>query len=298
MLRTFLFAMFLMCVLVPVLGCGPSDAEIRIVVQDEIDRLDVQDGAPGEQGVPGERGAPGPQGAQGERGARGIKGDPGPQGARGERGPRAPRGEQGVPGPPGDSALGFTRLFNQVLDSVVCVEVVDRNGPYLCSTGFYVDDAGTVMTAAHVVDPEETTITEITVRPSNGAAAQPYVIHRQLTDLDAALLKPAGGRTISSEPVRIARGYQVGELVFAVGYPYIWVAEGVLILTQGSIGAKASLGSAFSGSQYFIIDMMANRGNSGGPVFNGNGEVIGLLESGGTDDDPFTYVADLIGRTF
>ena len=102
------------------LACGPSDEEIRRMVQsetaqweaqmreavrDEVAKLELPQGPAGPQGPQGERGAQGLQGerglqgAQGERGVQGVQGEPGTQGPRGEQGAQGPRGEQGEQGP-------------------------------------------------------------------------------------------------------------------------------------------------------------------------------------------------------
>ena len=71
----------------------------------------------------------------------------GPEGARGAQGPH------GLPGPAGPlGPQGVAAVIEQVRESVVCVAVMVDGAEYGCSTGFYVDAIGTVVTAAHVVD--------------------------------------------------------------------------------------------------------------------------------------------------
>ena len=105
-----------------VLGCAPSDAEIREMVRSEVAKIEVpagEQGSPGRigpagpQGPVGPAGERGPKGDQGQTGAQGVPGVQGPQGPRGEagssgeigpqgpRGAQGPQGPQGVPGPAG-----------------------------------------------------------------------------------------------------------------------------------------------------------------------------------------------------
>lgn len=114
------------------LACGPSDEEIRRMVQsetaqlgtqlsetviDEVAKIELPQGPAGPQGPQGERGAQGPQGeqgpqgdqgevgaqgAQGERGLQGRQGERGNLGAQGERGPQGRQGEQGPQGAQGE----------------------------------------------------------------------------------------------------------------------------------------------------------------------------------------------------
>ena len=114
------------------LACGPSDEEIRRMVQSETEQWETQmrdavrdevaklelpqgpagpPGPQGERGVQGEQGERGPQGTQGERGAQGTQGEHGPQGEpgnqgpQGERGVQGPQGVRGAQGPQGEQGM-------------------------------------------------------------------------------------------------------------------------------------------------------------------------------------------------
>ena len=112
------------------LACGPSDEEIRRMVQtetaqlgtqlsetviDEVAKIELPQGPAGPQGPQGERGAQGPQGevgpegAQGEVGAQGDQGERGLQGRQGERGLQGRQGERGAQGPQGEVGLQGAR---------------------------------------------------------------------------------------------------------------------------------------------------------------------------------------------
>lgn len=105
------------------LACGPSDEEIRRMVQTETAQLGTQlsetvrvevakielpqgpagpQGPQGERGLQGPQGEVGPEGAQGEVGLQGAQGERGLQGRQGERGPQGRQGEQGPQGAQGE----------------------------------------------------------------------------------------------------------------------------------------------------------------------------------------------------
>ena len=110
-----------------VIGCQPSEEEIRRIAQTEVAKLEVPEGEQGPQGEAGaqggrgqagpqgeagpqaERGQAGPQGEAGAQGGRGQAGPPGEAGAQGERGEQGPpgeagaQGERGEQGPPGEA---------------------------------------------------------------------------------------------------------------------------------------------------------------------------------------------------
>ena len=73
----------------------------------------------------------------------------------------------------------FSDVSIEAVESVVCVLVKDEIGWSLCATGFYVDDKGTVFTAEHVVELEDSRVERITVLGSKGRPVE-YVVHREL----------------------------------------------------------------------------------------------------------------------
>ena len=88
--------------LVVVAGCGPGDAEIREIVRQEVERIDVPPGPAGPQGV---------QGLTGTRGDRGEQGPAGREGPRGVPGPQGERGDAGLPGPGGIGAMEIPAIL-------------------------------------------------------------------------------------------------------------------------------------------------------------------------------------------
>ena len=254
-------------------------------------------GPPGEQGTDG---SDGQDGIPGLAGLRGLAGPTGPAGPIGLPGPEGQVGQRGPEGPAGPTAAGFPAVVEDVRDSVVCVRVKDAtDGWYGCSTGFYLDDQGTVLTVAHVPAPEGIDVTDIQVSSGIGQG-QPYQVDGWLDSIDAAILKPVDGLSVQSVPARIADGYQMGEPVVILGYPFNWVEDDVMTAMQGVIGAWAVWGGRTSGVPFFIIDVLINPGTSGAPVFNAQGEVVGIIDYTGSApiDDPFAYAVDLSGRGF
>ncbi len=84
-------------------SCGPSDAEIREIVREEVSSIEVPAGPPGPAGPRGDRG---PTGVRGDIGRLGPAGPPGPEGEAGPQGPTGragPKGDAGDAGPPGET---------------------------------------------------------------------------------------------------------------------------------------------------------------------------------------------------
>ena len=238
-------------------GCAPSEAEIRELVKQEIDSLEIP---------------PGP---------------PGPQGDKGEPGPAGLPGAPGKDGEPPD----LTALLESIQESVVCVRLWDAEGSYVCATGFYLDDSGTVLTASHSIELPDSTIRVIKVEAVNGQILD-YQVDRHISDLLAVVLRPIGPAP-ATKGVPLANSYRIGEPVFAIGYPYSGV-EDTRIVSDGIVGGS----QVWGGITYLVVNVMTSYGGSGGPLVNMQGEALGLMYGGGVGDDPFTYAVDLTGREF
>ncbi len=141
-------------------------------------------------------------------------------------------------------------------------------------SGVVVDDRGDIMTALHVVDGA----TSISVTFIDGTTAQ-AVVSQTHPELDLAVLQAA---TIPSavQPATLGNpgALRVGSDVFAVGSPF-GLADSM------SSGVVSALGRSFTeagGTKLtglIQIDAAVNPGNSGGPLVNRDGQVVGVVDA-------------------
>jgi serine protease Do len=134
-------------------------------------------------------------------------------------------------------------------------------------TGFLVDIKGLVVTSAHVVKGAK----NIAVQDAKGAEFTAHVVFSDVAR-DLAILKidDQSFKAPGSLPYSLKKGSaDIAEPVFTLGYPRndIVYGEGYLAASTGYDGDTLSC----------QIAIAANPGNSGGPILNHNGEVIGVL---------------------
>jgi S1-C subfamily serine protease len=138
-------------------------------------------------------------------------------------------------------------------------------------TGFVIDDEGSLLTNAHVVE----NATAISVRFQNGRTARARL--RGIdpsTDLALLRVDPKG---LDLEPLALgtSKDVEVGDPTVAIGNPF-----GLdLTLTTGVISAKARRIEAPNGFEIEDVlqtDAAINPGNSGGPLIDAAGRVIGV----------------------
>jgi S1-C subfamily serine protease len=138
-------------------------------------------------------------------------------------------------------------------------------------SGFVINPDGTILTNAHVIDGA----VKITVAFANNQTVTAKVIGKDPDD-DLALLKVnADGLALVPLPLGDSNTVQVGDPTYAIGNPFGLprsFTTGVVSALQRSIQAPNN----FSIDNVIQTDAPLNPGNSGGPLLNAQGQVIGI----------------------
>ncbi|MDM8558669.1 DegQ family serine endoprotease [Candidatus Parabeggiatoa sp. HSG14] len=134
-------------------------------------------------------------------------------------------------------------------------------------SGFIIDADGFVVTNHHVIEGAG----EITVTLNDGSKYSPKVVgHDAKTDL--ALLKVDAKKPLPYMSFGDSDKARVGDWVIAVGNPYGFGDT----FTAGIISARGRDIQSGPYDDFIQVDAPINKGNSGGPLLNMNGEVIGI----------------------
>ena len=103
-------------------------------------------------------------------------------------------------------------------------------------------------------------------------------------------LKPESTKFLSSTLPLADSSIQVGEQVFTVGYPHPDMMGAEAKLTQGIVNARTGLGGD---PRMYQISVPMQAGNSGGPLLNMNGEVVGVVVAKMSAVKVFEWTGDL-----
>lgn len=183
----------------------------------------------------------------------------------------------GRPAPAGAQAVG--EVFRKVSPSVVVIRSKGRDVSVSgqvrfgeIGSGVLISADGKVMTAAHVVHAMD----EISVEFIGGETVPARVVSSEPA-ADLSLLQldrvPAG---VKVSRLADSRSVRVGDQVLVVGAPYGLAYS----LSVGHVSARwppNSVYPAFPLAEFFQTDATINTGNSGGPLFNLAGDVIGIV---------------------
>lgn len=148
-------------------------------------------------------------------------------------------------------------------------------------SAFIVDDEGYILTNNHVVEGAES----ITVRLADRRRIDDVEVVGRDPQTDVALLK-IDAPDLTSVPLGDSDALDVGEWVLAIGSPGFESAGGGTVLestiTAGIVSAKGrsinilTQQSPLAIEDFIQTDAVINRGNSGGPLVNMQGEVVGM----------------------
>lgn len=134
-------------------------------------------------------------------------------------------------------------------------------------SGFVIDSSGLIVTNNHVIDGAD----EITVIFHDDSRLAATVVGKdKKTDLALLRVKPA--KPLSAVKFGNSDASRVGDWVVAIGNPFGLGGT----VTAGIISARARNINAGPYDDFIQTDASINRGNSGGPMFNMDGEVVGI----------------------
>ena len=175
---------------------------------------------------------------------------------RAHRGPEVPKFPPGSP---------FEEFFQDFFDRSL-PEAPPRRATALGS-GFIVDPSGYIVTSNHVIEGAD----EIAIILQDGTNLTAKIIGRD-TKTDLALLKVESEDELAFLEWGDSDTARVGDWIIAIGNPFGLGGT----VTAGIISARARDINAGPYDDFIQTDASINRGNSGGPMFNLKGEVIGI----------------------
>ncbi len=156
-------------------------------------------------------------------------------------------------------------------------------------SGFVIDPSGFIVTNNHVIDGAD----EISVTLQDNTTLKATLVGKD-DRVDLALLKVESDKPLKAVPFGDSDAERVGDWVLAIGNPFGLGGS----VTAGIVSARGRDIRQGPYDDFIQTDAAINRGNSGGPLFNMAGEVIGIntaiySPSGGSVGIGFSVPANL-----
>ncbi len=178
------------------------------------------------------------------------------------------RGPQGAPLPKVPKGSPFEDFFEDFFNKRGGIPHADRKVSSLGS-GFVIDGKeGLVVTNNHVIDGAD----EIIINFHDGSKLKVDKIVGKDTKADLALLKVTPKKPLADVKFGSSGLLEVGDWVLAIGNPFGLGGS----VSVGIVSAKSRDINSGPYDDYLQTDAAINKGNSGGPLFNMKGEVVGV----------------------
>lgn len=177
-----------------------------------------------------------------------------------------------VPAPPGAAPKApdgspFQEFFDDFFNKQQKSQQPPPMHPQSLGSGFIIDESGIIITNNHVIEGAD----EIEVNLSDGTKLKAELVGRD-TKVDLAVLKVKPTKPLKAVKFGNSDKIRIGDWVLAIGNPF-GLGETV---TLGIISAKNRDIHAGPYDNFLQTDAAINKGNSGGPLFNMAGEVVGI----------------------
>ena len=184
-------------------------------------------------------------------------------------------------------SLATKDIYSLACQQVVAVttEVTYKNffgyttSSAVSGSGFIISSDGYILTNFHVIEEAAKGGYEISVLTHDGSEYTAAIVGYE-ADNDVAVLKIAG-ENLSAVTIGNSDEMYVGDNVFAVGNPLgeleYTMTGGMVSALDRDISTYDSATGSYTTINMFQIDAAVNSGNSGGPVYNSKGQVIGIV---------------------
>ncbi|MEO9023344.1 MAG: serine protease [Ginsengibacter sp.] len=173
----------------------------------------------------------------------------------------------------------LNQIENKLNDATTTIPSRPKFTANFRATGFLVDGNGYLVTNAHVVENAKNIVVENKKGDQYYASA---VYYNTATDLAILKITDSSFSKVNGLPYTFPKSTaELAEPIFTLGYPREEVVYG-----EGYLSAKSGY---YGDTTSYQISISANPGNSGGPVIDADGEVIGVISSKETNADGVVF---------
>jgi serine protease Do len=179
-------------------------------------------------------------------------------------------GSRGIPVPQAPEGSPFQEFFDEFFNRQKDgQEQAQPRKVQSLGSGFVIDASGIIVTNNHVIEGAD----EIVANFNDGSKLTATLLGRdEKTDIAVLQVKPSEAKPLKALKFGSSDAMRVGDWVMAIGNPFGLGGT----VTVGIVSARNRDINSGPYDNFIQTDAAINRGNSGGPLFNMNGEIIGI----------------------
>ncbi len=166
-------------------------------------------------------------------------------------------------------------IYASVASGVVQIRTAKASG-----TGFVIQDDGTIVTNAHVVEGE--TSAKVVFNDSDKAVPARILGRDESSDLAVLKVEPSAAPQLRPLALADSDTVKVGDSAIAIGYP-LGLDRTVTAGIVSGLGREIKAPNGFNIDKVIQTDAPINPGNSGGPLLDAKGRVVGVNSQIATD---------------
>jgi S1-C subfamily serine protease len=165
----------------------------------------------------------------------------------------------------------FIKMYPQ-LDEDISTSVKPKSS----GSGFFITSNGILATNAHVIENAESLEVQISNEIGRFEYSAKVLLVDNQNDVALVQIDDPDFKGLSEIPYSLVENADIGEKVFTIGYPLNTVMGSNYKVTDGIVSSASGISDDL---RYYQISVPLQPGNSGGPLFNKNGDVIGITSA-------------------
>ncbi|MDF2188319.1 serine protease [Paraflavitalea sp. CAU 1676] len=143
-------------------------------------------------------------------------------------------------------------------------------------SGFFISTDGLVATNAHVVEGSQNITLSISHETGNSKYKAKILLIDNKNDVAILKIEDENFTSLAKLPFGIIEDAEIGEKVFTIGYPLNDIMGSNYKVNDGIVSSKSGIADDI---RYYQISVPLQPGNSGGPLFNKQGNIIGITSA-------------------
>jgi len=186
-----------------------------------------------------------------------------------------------------DPAIGGNSKYLKIFPPFSSEQTTSQSVPSASGTGFVISNDGLIVTNYHVIENGDSITVQFYDNNETKSYKTKILLEDKTNDLAVLSIIDDAFKPFKNIPYKISsEESEIGTSVFTLGYPLIETMGESIKLNDGIISSRSGF---LNDKQSYQLSMPINKGNSGGPLFDKSGNLIGIVSAKHTSAENVAY---------